>query len=51
MMTADVERVQLGVRKMHDAWASLVAVAIGLWLIEAELGLPSLVTLALIGGE
>ncbi|KAF4440782.1 hypothetical protein F53441_12190 [Fusarium austroafricanum] len=51
MMTADVERVQLGVRKIHDAWASFVAVAIGLWLIEVELGLPSLVTLGLIGGS
>ncbi|KAF4340735.1 multidrug resistance [Fusarium beomiforme] len=51
MMTADVERVQLGVRKIHDAWASFVSVAIGLWLIEVELGLSALVTLALIGGS
>lgn len=51
MMTADVERVQLGVRKIHDAWASFVSVAIGLWLIEAQLGLAALVTLGLIGGE
>jgi hypothetical protein len=50
MMTADVERVQLGVRKIHDAWASFVSVAIGLWLIEAQLGLAALVTLGLIGG-
>ncbi|RBA18274.1 hypothetical protein FPRO05_10569 [Fusarium proliferatum] len=51
MMTADVERVQLGVRKLHDAWASFVSVAIGLWLIEAQLGLAALVTLGLIGGS
>lgn len=51
MMTADVERVQLGVRKIHDAWASFVSVAIGLWLIEAQLGLAALVTLGLIGGK
>ncbi|KAF5717156.1 multidrug resistance [Fusarium mundagurra] len=51
MMTADVERIQLGVRKIHDAWASLVSVAIGLWLIEAQLGLAALVTLGLIGGS
>ncbi|KAI1033937.1 hypothetical protein LB503_010963 [Fusarium chuoi] len=51
MMTADVERVQLGVRKIHDAWASFVSVAIGLWLIEAQLGLAALVTLGLIGGS
>lgn len=50
MITADLERIQQGVRKFHDAWASIAAVGIGLWLIEAELGLSSLVTLALIGG-
>ncbi|KAF5660313.1 multidrug resistance [Fusarium circinatum] len=50
MMTADVERVQLGVRKIHDAWASFVSVAIGLWLIEAQLGLAALTGSLLLGG-
>ena len=50
-MTADVERVQLGVRKMHDVWGPLTSAGIGLWLIEAELGLSSLATLGLIVGE
>ncbi|KAF4502374.1 multidrug resistance [Fusarium agapanthi] len=50
MMTADVERVQLGVRKIHDAWASFVSVAIGLWLIEAQLGLAALIGSLLLGG-
>jgi len=51
MITADVERVQMGVRKMHDFWASLATVGIGLWLIESRLGLSSLLTLAVIFGE
>lgn len=48
MITADVERVQAGVRKMHDFWANLATIGIGLWLIESRLGPSSLLTLALI---
>jgi len=51
MMTADMDRIQQGVRKLHDAWASLASVGIGLWLITIELGVMSLATLAMIGGE
>lgn len=51
MITADVEKVQSGLRKLHDAWGPLVAVGIGLWLIEVELGYSSLVTLGLIVGK
>jgi hypothetical protein len=50
MITADVERVQLGFRKLHDAWGPLVSVGIGLWLVELQLGYSSLVTLGLIVG-
>ncbi|PTB37966.1 hypothetical protein M441DRAFT_60292 [Trichoderma asperellum CBS 433.97] len=48
MITADVERVQAGVRKMHDLWANLATVGLGLWLVESRLGPSSLLTLALI---
>ncbi|KAL6894904.1 P-loop containing nucleoside triphosphate hydrolase protein [Trichoderma evansii] len=51
MITADVERVQAGVRKMHDLWGNLVTVGLGLWLVECRLGPSSLLTLALIFGE
>jgi hypothetical protein len=51
MITADVERVQAGVRKMHDFWANLATIGIGLWLIESRLGPSSLLTLALICGK
>jgi ATP-binding cassette subfamily C (CFTR/MRP) protein 1 len=51
MITADVDRVQSGIRKMHDFWANLATIAIGLWLIDTQLGPSSLLTLALIFGE
>ena len=51
MITADVERVQMGIRKMHDFWANLAGVGIGLWLIKTQLGPSSLLTLVLIFGK
>lgn len=51
MITADVDRVQSGIRKMHDFWANLATIGIGLWLIESRLGASSLLTLAVIVGE
>lgn len=51
MITADVERVQEGVRKMHDFWANLATIAIGLWIITVQLGPSSLFSLVLIFGE
>ncbi|KAH6719181.1 P-loop containing nucleoside triphosphate hydrolase protein [Leptodontidium sp. MPI-SDFR-AT-0119] len=48
MITADVDRVQSGIRKMHDFWANLATIGIGLWLIESRLGASSLLTLAVI---
>lgn len=51
LITADVERVQLGVRRMHDFWANLATIGLGLWLIESRLGPSSLLSLALLVGE
>ncbi|KAL3426496.1 hypothetical protein PVAG01_00005 [Phlyctema vagabunda] len=48
MITADVDRVQAGIRKMHDFWANLATIGIGLWLINSQVGPSSLLTLALV---
>ena len=38
LMSTDVERVQQGIRKFHDVWSYLLTSAIGLWLLEIQIG-------------
>jgi len=45
-MSADVERFAAGSRNLHECWACLVEMALGLWLLEQQLGLA----VAVIGG-
>jgi ATP-binding cassette subfamily C (CFTR/MRP) protein 1 len=37
-MSADVERFAAGSRNMHECWACVIQVALGLWLLERQLG-------------
>jgi len=37
-MSADVERFAAGSRNMHECWACIIDVALGIWLLEQQLG-------------
>ena len=43
-MSADVEQFATGSRNMHECWASLLDVALGIWLLQTRLGLAVAVT-------
>lgn len=38
-MSADVEQFAAGSRNMHECWASLLDLAIGIWLLQTRMGL------------
>ncbi|KAJ6779807.1 hypothetical protein PWT90_01499 [Aphanocladium album] len=38
MMSTDIERIAMGMRSIHDIWASAIEVGISAWLLEAEVG-------------
>ncbi|RDW83780.1 Multidrug transporter (ABC) [Aspergillus mulundensis] len=37
LITADVERIVSGLRSLHETWASLLEIALSLWLLEMKL--------------
>lgn len=38
IMSADIERFAAGSRNMHECWACIIDVALGIWLLEQQLG-------------
>jgi ATP-binding cassette subfamily C (CFTR/MRP) protein 1 len=38
LMSTDIERVTMGMEKIHDVWADLVQVSLGCWLLQRKLG-------------
>ncbi|KAL8973607.1 MAG: hypothetical protein Q9197_002152 [Variospora fuerteventurae] len=38
LMSADIERITHGWQTMHECWASVVEVALAIWLLERQLG-------------
>jgi ATP-binding cassette, subfamily C (CFTR/MRP), member 1 len=42
LMSADVERIVLGLKMGHEIWAGLIQVALATWLLEGELGIACL---------
>ncbi|KAL4865755.1 hypothetical protein BDV12DRAFT_174033 [Aspergillus spectabilis] len=37
LITADIERIVSGLRSLHDTWASLIEIALSLWLLETRI--------------
>ncbi|KAI1333960.1 P-loop containing nucleoside triphosphate hydrolase protein [Xylariaceae sp. FL0016] len=46
LMSADVERFVTGTRNMHECWASIIELALGLYILETQLGVAT----AAVGG-
>ncbi|KAI0484872.1 putative multidrug resistance-associated protein [Xylariaceae sp. FL0804] len=43
LMGTDVDRIMVGFRSIHEVWASLLEVAIAIYLLERQLGVASIV--------
>ncbi|KAI9826794.1 MAG: hypothetical protein M1819_007265 [Sarea resinae] len=42
LMSADIERIGTGLRYMHDTWASVIEIALALWLLWRQLEIASI---------
>jgi ATP-binding cassette, subfamily C (CFTR/MRP), member 1 len=38
LMSADVERIVIGLRSIHDIWANVIQVGLATWLLERQVG-------------
>lgn len=38
LMSTDIERIDMGLRPLHDIWASMIQVAIASWMLYGQLG-------------
>lgn len=39
LMSTDVDRIELGLRYVHELWANVVQIGLATWLLQRELGL------------
>lgn len=51
LMSADIERIANGMKSIHELWANIVEVAIGVYLLQNEIGFAFLSTLVVIIGS
>ena len=51
LMSADIERIDMGWRTAHEVWANIVEIGIALWLLERQLGVSSVIPVVLGVGE
>ena len=51
LMSADVERIILGLRSIHEFWASLIQVGIATYLLQREIGVACVAPIAISVGE
>lgn len=49
LMGTDVERIVQSIRLVHELWASVPEVAVGIWLLARQLGMASLVPVVICG--
>lgn len=47
LMSTDVERITDGMRPLHDFWASIIQIAISLYLLEQQMGVACVVPVVL----
>lgn len=45
LMSTDIERISAGLGYLHDVWGSVAEVAIAVWLLWRELGIPAIATI------
>lgn len=47
LMSADVERVTNGLNLIHETWAGVIEVVVGIYLLHLQIGLSALVALGI----
>jgi ABC-type multidrug transport system fused ATPase/permease subunit len=48
LMSTDMDRINLGLRSVHDVWASLIQVALSSWMLYLQLGAVFVAPIALV---
>lgn len=43
LMSADIERIDMGWRTAHDIWANLVEIGVAVYLLQRQLGVACLI--------
>lgn len=51
LFSTDMETVTRGVAQMHEIWASLVEIAIAMWLLERQLGVSAVIPICVVLGK
>jgi ATP-binding cassette, subfamily C (CFTR/MRP), member 1 len=51
LMSTDVERVTNGLNVVHEVWANVIEVTIGIYLLQLQIGLTALTALAIAFGS
>lgn len=51
LMSTDVERITIGLNLIHETWANMIEVSIGIYLLWLQLGVPAFVALGVALGE
>ena len=50
-MSTDVERIVDGLQTLHETWASLLDIAVAVWLLERQMGLACVAPVVLVLGK
>jgi ATP-binding cassette, subfamily C (CFTR/MRP), member 1 len=48
LMSTDIDRVASGMQSLHEVWARLIEVAIGIWLLSIQLGAVSVIPIVVV---
>jgi ATP-binding cassette subfamily C (CFTR/MRP) protein 1 len=51
LVSADIERIQFGIRELHEIWANLIVAAIALFMIERNIGVAMVPALGVAIGK
>jgi ATP-binding cassette, subfamily C (CFTR/MRP), member 1 len=51
LMSTDIDRIVASMQNMHEIWARLVEVAIGIWLLSIQLGAVSVIPIIVVACE
>jgi hypothetical protein len=50
LISADIERIVSGLRSVHEIWASMIEIALSLWLLETKIAVSSVAAAAVVVG-
>ena len=51
LISADTERINLGLRNLHEVWANVIELAVAIYLLQREVGAVAVVPLFIAAGN